>query len=222
MMIDNIQYISKGLTMTLSLYMVTVIFSLPLGFILALGENSKIKCIRNSVFIYTWIFRGTPLLLQLFFVYYGLPVFGITLPSFVAATLTFTVNYAAYLCEIFRGSIQGVDKGQHEAAKALGMSSKQTMFHIIIPQALRTALPPLSSEAVNLVKDTSLVSVIGMAEILRNSKEIVSREFTILPFILCGGFYLLMSSMVILFFRKYEEKTLYEFKGNRRKKRKTV
>lgn len=221
-MLSNILYISKGLTMTLSLYVATAIFSLPLGFVLALGENSKIKFIKKTVFIYTWVFRGTPLLLQLFFVYYGLPVLGITLPPFMAATLTFTVNYAAYLCEIFRGSIQGVEKGQYEAAKALGMSSKQTMFHIIIPQALRTALPPLSSEAVNLVKDTSLVSVIGMAEILRNSKEIVSREFTILPFILCGGFYLLMSSLVILFFRRCEEKAMYEFKGKEGKKRKIV
>ena len=147
-------------------------------------------------------------MLQLFFVYYGLPVIGITLTPFTAASVTFIINYAAYFCEIFRGSILGIDKGQYEAAKVLGMSYSQTMRRIIIPQALVTALPPLSNEAISLIKDTSLVSAIGMAEILRNSKEIVTRDFSITPFIICAVMYLILSTVVVLFFKKMEKKVM--------------
>ncbi|MGL4534279.1 MAG: amino acid ABC transporter permease [Fusobacteriaceae bacterium] len=218
-MLNNLIYILKGLNITLGIYLVTVIFSLPLGIILALGKNSKYFLVRKTISAYSWIFRGTPLLLQLFFVYYGLPVIGITMSPFLGASITFIINYTAYLCEIFRGSIQGIDEGQYEAAKVLGMGYWQTMYRIILPQALRTAIPPLSSEAVTLVKDTALVSVIGMAEILRNSKEIVSREFTITPFLLAGGVYLVLSSIILLMFRKYEKKVMNNGYKNRESKK---
>ncbi|MGL5050775.1 MAG: amino acid ABC transporter permease [Fusobacteriaceae bacterium] len=218
-MLNNLIYILKGLNITLGIYLVTVIFSLPLGIILALGKNSRYFLVRKTISAYSWIFRGTPLLLQLFFVYYGLPVIGITMSPFLAASITFIINYTAYLCEIFRGSIQGIDEGQYEAAKVLGMGYWQTMYRIILPQALRTAIPPLSSEAVTLVKDTALVSVIGMAEILRNSKEIVSREFTITPFLLAGGVYLVLSSAILLMFRKYEKKVMNNGYKNRESKK---
>ncbi|MGL4510718.1 amino acid ABC transporter permease, partial [Cetobacterium sp.] len=119
---------------------------------------------------------------------------------------TFTINYAAYISEIFRGSILGVDSGQFEAAQVLGYSYWQTMFKIILPQSLITALPALSNEAIALIKDTSLVSAIGMAEILRNSKEIVTREFTITPFIICAGIYLGLSTVIILILKNIEKK----------------
>lgn len=174
----NIIFILKGMKLTVNLYVVTMLFSLPLGILLSLGRVSKNTTLSNIIQVYTWIFRGTPLLLQLFFVYYGLPVVGITLSPFAAASLTFVINYTAYFCEIFRGSILGIDPGQYEAAKVLGMKYWQTMIRIIIPQALITALPPLSNEAISLIKDTSLVSAIGMAEILRNSRELVTRDFS--------------------------------------------
>jgi len=205
-MTDSIYYIAKGLDITLKLYLITVVFSIPLGFLLSLGGLSKNPLIRNFITFYTWIFRGTPLLLQLFFMYYGLPIIGITLSPLAAAGLTFVINYSAYLCEIFRGSIQGIDKGQYDAAKVLGMGYGQTLIRIIIPQALRTALPPLSTEAVALVKDTSLVSVIGTAEILRNSKELVTRDFSIMPFFICGVFYLILSSIILVIFKKLEKR----------------
>jgi len=205
-MTDSIYYIAKGLDITLKLYLITVVFSIPLGFLLSLGGLSKNPLIRNFITFYTWIFRGTPLLLQLFFMYYGLPIIGITLSPLAAASLTFVINYSAYLCEIFRGSIQGIDKGQYDAAKVLGMGYGQTLIRIIIPQALRTALPPLSTEAVALVKDTSLVSVIGTAEILRNSKELVTRDFSIMPFFICGVFYLILSSIILVIFKKLEKR----------------
>ena len=205
---ENIIFILNGMKLTINLYIITMVFSLPLGIIFSLGIISKSALLNNCIQIYTWIFRGTPLLLQLFFVYYGLPVIGITLTPFTAASVTFIINYAAYFCEIFRGSILGIDKGQYEAAKVLGMSYSQTMRRIIIPQALVTALPPLSNEAISLIKDTSLVSAIGMAEILRNSKEIVTRDFSITPFIICAVMYLILSTVVVLFFKKMEKKVM--------------
>lgn len=205
---ENIIFILNGMKLTINLYIITMVFSLPLGIIFSLGRVSKSAFLNNCIQIYTWIFRGTPLLLQLFFVYYGLPVIGITLTPFAAASVTFIINYAAYFCEIFRGSILGIDKGQYEAAKVLGMSYSQTMRRIIIPQALVTALPPLSNEAISLIKDTSLVSAIGMAEILRNSKEIVTRDFSITPFIICAVMYLILSTVVVLFFKKMEKKVM--------------
>lgn len=199
-------YILKGLGVTVRLYAFTALFSIPLGVIMALGQGSKSKMLKNMISVYTWIFRGSPLLLQLFFVYYGLPVMGITLGPLTAATLTFILNYTAYNCEIFRGGISGIDKGQYEAAKVLGFGYWQTMFRVILPQSMRTSLPALSNEAIALVKDTALISVIGIGEILRNSREIVTREFTILPFILCGVVYLLISSLVVVLFKYMERR----------------
>ncbi len=199
-------YILGGLKLTALLYITTGILALPLGLLLSLGGVSKNPFTRRATALYTWIFRGSPLLLQLFFIYYGLPVMGITLTPFTAASLTFILNYSAYTCEILRGCIQSIPKGQYEASRVLGMNYFKTMRHIILPQALRMSLPALSNEAVNLVKDTALISSIGMAEILRNSKEIVARDFTIMPFILCGLIYLAISSIIILIFKWAEEK----------------
>ena len=201
----NVIFILKGMKLTVNLYVVTMLFSLPLGILLSLGRVSKNTTLSNMIQVYTWVFRGTPLLLQLFFVYYGLPVVGITLTPFAAASLTFVINYTAYFCEIFRGSILGIDPGQYEAAKVLGMKYWQTMIRIIIPQALITALPPLSNEAISLIKDTSLVSAIGMAEILRNSRELVTRDFSITPFFICAVVYLGLSTIVVIFFKRMEK-----------------
>ncbi|MGL6169619.1 MAG: amino acid ABC transporter permease [Fusobacteriaceae bacterium] len=205
-MVNNFIYIITGLSLTLKLYFFTLIFALPFGILLALGRVSKRKSINICIQIYTWIFRGTPLLLQLFFVYYGLPVVGITLEPFIAALITFVINYSAYTCEIFRGSILGVNRGQYEAAQVLGYNYWQTMFKIILPQSLITAIPALSNEAIALIKDTSLVSAIGMAEILRNSKEIVTRDFSITPFILCASIYLILSTIIIFVLKNIEKK----------------
>lgn len=202
---NNLLYILQGLGLSLKLYFLTLILALPLGILLSLGRVSKCNILNFSIQFYTWVFRGTPLLLQLFFVYYGLPIVGITLEPFNAALITFTINYSAYISEIFRGSILGVDIGQYEAAQVLGYNYWQTMKKIILPQSLITALPALSNEAIALIKDTSLVSAIGMAEILRNSKEIVTRDFTISPFIICALIYLGIST-IIIFALKYIEK----------------
>lgn len=205
---NDILFILQGMGLTIKLYVLTLALSLPLGVVLSLGRLKNKGIINNIIVIYTSIFRGTPLLLQLFFVYYGLPIIGITLTAFSASVITFVINYAAYFCEIFRGSILGIDRGQYEASKVLGFTYWQTMIRIIIPQSLITAIPPLSNEAIALVKDTSLVSVIGMAEILRNSKELVTRDFSILPFAICGVLYFLMSVVIIMLFKKLEQKVM--------------
>jgi len=205
-LIDVTGYILKGGLISLKLFIIVAILSVPLGILVALGKISGIKPLRSVLSIYTWVFRGTPLLLQLFFTYFGLPVIGIRLEPLTAASLAFTINYAAYLAETFRAGIESVDKGQFEAAKALGMNYRQTMIQIILPQAVRNVLPPVCSEAINLVKDTALVAAIGIGDLLRAAKEVVTREFTITPFIIAAAIYLVISSLLVLMFRKLEKK----------------
>ena len=199
-------YIARGSALTVELCAVTLLFALPLAVLLALARVSKKRLVVRLLEVYSWIFRGTPLLLQLFFTYYGLSLFGLNLPPFLAAALTFIVNYAAYLMEIFRSGIESIDPGQREAALALNMSYAQTMRRIILPQAFKRVLPPLSNEAISLVKDTALVSVIGMGDLLRSAKEVVSRDFSVLPFLLAAAIYLGLSSLLVLLFRKLERR----------------
>lgn len=209
--IDITSYILKGGAITFKLYLVTGVFAVPLGIICALGKISASKVLRSILSLYTWIFRGTPLLLQLVFTYFGLGALGIRLLPFTAAAITYVLNYAAYLTEIYRAGINSIDKGQYEAAKVLGMNYRQTFFRIILPQAFKRVIPPTCNEAINLVKDTALVSVIGMGDLLRNSKEIVTREFVIYPFVIAAVIYLIITSIIVLVFRKLEDKySIYE------------
>ncbi|MBF8984810.1 amino acid ABC transporter permease [Lutibacter sp. B2] len=204
-------FILKGSIVTLKLYAVAIVFSIPLGIVGALGKTSNKKWLKNILEIYIWIIRGTPLLLQLFFVYFGLPVFGIKLGRFQAAAITFIINYGAYFTEIFRAGIESVDKGQYEAAKALGMNYKQTMRRIILPQAIKRVLPPTSNEAITLMKDTALVAAISMGDILRAAKEVLTRDFNVTPFIIAAIIYLLLTSVVVLVFKQLEKKyAIYE------------
>lgn len=205
-LIDVTGFILKGSVITLELFSITIVFSLLIGVFVALGKISKIKPLRIILSLYTWAFRGTPLLLQLFFIYFGLPVIGIRLDPMAAATLAFTVNYAAYFAEIFRGGIENVDKGQFEAAKVLGMSYSQTMIKIIIPQALKSVIPPICNENINLIKDSSLVAAIGVGDLLRAAKEVVTRDFTIYPFVIAAVMYLFLTTFLVFAFNKLEQK----------------
>lgn len=222
----NWEYISqitvplmKGCVVTIELYLVTLALSVPLGFILALMKTSKVKALRLTISSYTWLVRGTPLLLQLFFVYYGLGIVAaehpalsfLAMDAFTAAVVTFTINYAAYFTEIYRSGIESIEPGQYEAAKALNMNSFQTMHRIILPQVVRRTLPPVCNEAIVLVKDTALVAAISLGELLRSAKEVVSRDFTITPFLVAAAIYLLISTLVVWIFRKLEYRyTAYE------------
>lgn len=205
-LIDITTYILKGSVVSLELFAATILFAIPLGILVAIGKVSKNKPLRLILSFYTWSFRGTPLLLQLFFIYFGLPALGIRLDPLIAATISFTLNYAAYLAEIFRAGIESVDKGQYEAARVLGLNGSQTMIRIIIPQTVRTVLPPVCNEAISLIKDSAMIAVIGIGDLLRAAKEIVTSDFTITPFIVAGILYLLITTVLVFIFRELEKR----------------
>ncbi len=212
-LLKSTQYILLGSSVTLKLLSITLLLSLPLGFLCAIGKTSKFRSIRIIMEFYTSVVRGTPLLLQIFFVYYGLPLLipGLRFQRFDAAAFTFVLNYGAYFTEIFRGGIQSIEKGQYEAAKVLGMNYSQTMVKIILPQTIKRVLPPVANEAITLVKDTALITVLGIGDILRNSKEIVARDFTIVPFVIAALIYLIMNYLMVILFKKLEKRySVYE------------
>lgn len=199
----------EGTSATLQMFFITIILSIPLGLLLALGRMSSNAGLRSSIATYIWVMRGTPLMLQLLFVYFGLPfvpVIGVRLDDFPAALLAFSLNYAAYFAEIFRAGIQAIDKGQYEAARSLGMTYTQTMRRIVLPQVIRHVLPPVSNETITLVKDTSLIYVLAMNDLLRTTRSLVQRDFNIMPFVVAGIFYLLMTLVLTVMFEKLEKK----------------
>ena len=199
--LDTIRLMLEGSTITLEIFCVTLALALPLGLFAALGRLSHFRPLSRMLEIYIWIMRGTPLMLQLLFVYFALPMVGILLPDIAAALLAFILNYAAYFAEIFRAGIQAVPRGQFEAARVLGMSAPLTMRRIILPQVLRITLPP---ETINLVKDTSLVYILAMNDLLRVARTIVQREFDMTPFLIAGIFYLTMTAVLTYGFKKLE------------------
>ncbi|MEG0580127.1 MAG: amino acid ABC transporter permease, partial [Niameybacter sp.] len=152
----------EGLGVTLQLFGLTLLFSIPLGIVIALGRVSRFKILNKITSCYILILRGTPLLLQIVFVFFGLPLIGITFDRLPAALVAFSLNYAAYFAEIFRSGIASIDKGQYEGAEVLGLSSMETFFRIIFPQAIKRVLPPVGNEVVTLVKDTALVYILGL------------------------------------------------------------
>ena len=156
---EFIPFMLEGAVVTVELFALTLVISLPLGLPIALGSNSRIKPLSFICKVYVWIFRGTPLLLQLFFFYFFFPlVLNIQMNAFITVVLTYVLNYAAYFAEIYRGGINSIDRGQYEAAHALGLSKRQTMGDIILPQTMKAILPPVVNEAITLVKDTALAS----------------------------------------------------------------
>lgn len=196
----------SGLKMTLGVFFITIIGSVPLGIIVSLGMKSEFFTIRWLINGYIWIMRGTPLLLQLIFVYYGLGMMGITFPRFEAAVIAFIINYAAYLAEIFRGGLQAIPRGQYDAAKVLGFTRIQTFFKIVLPQVIKIVVPSFGNEVINLVKDTSLVYVIGLGDMLRAGNIAASRDVTLVPYLLVGLIYLLMTAIVTVLLRRSENR----------------
>ncbi|WP_370386602.1 amino acid ABC transporter permease [Snodgrassella alvi] len=195
-----------GAKITLSLFAITLLLSIPLGLVLALLRLSGVKVLDYLVIFYIWVMRGTPLMLQIFFIYFALPAVNILLPAYTTAIVAFVLNYAAYFAEIFRAGIQGVGKGQYEAAKTLGMSYGQTMRRIVLPQMWKKILPPLSNETITLVKDTSLVYVLALQDVMRVTYQLVQREFNLMPFFVAAAFYLIMTLILTWGFQKAEKR----------------
>lgn len=199
----------QGAGLTLQLFFWTLIGSLPLGIIVSLGLTSHIKPIRWVLDFYVWLMRGTPLLLQLIFVFYGLPIIGIVFQRYDAAVFAFILNYGAYFAEIFRGGLQSIDNGQYESAKVLRLSYWQTVRKIVIPQVVKIVLPSVGNEVINLVKDSSLVYVIGLGDLLRAGNVATSRDVTLVPLLLVGVIYLILVGICTYLLHKVEQRYSY-------------
>ncbi|SDO86532.1 amino acid ABC transporter membrane protein, PAAT family [Ralstonia sp. 25mfcol4.1] len=199
----------EGARVTLTLFAITLGLSVPLGLALALLRISAWAPVSALVNGYIWLMRGTPLMLQMLFIYFALPFVpyvGIRLPDFPAAVVAFALNYAAYFAEIFRAGIQSVERGQYEASKTLGLSYFQTMRRIVLPQMIGRVLPPVSNETITLVKDTSLIYVLALNDILRTARSIVQRDFTTTPFLVAALFYLVMTLVLTWLFQRLEKR----------------
>jgi len=203
-------FILQGLGVTLQVFAVTILFSIPIGVLGAIGKLAPIPPLRWLLEGYTWFFRGTPLLLQLFFAYFGIALmFNIQFQPLTAALVTFALNYGAYFTEIFRGGIQSVESGQYEAAKVLGLNYPQTMRRIILPQAFKAVLPPMGNEAINLIKDTALCATLAIPEILKNTKTMVSAQYAPGLYFVAAVIYLALTFVVIMIFKHIEKKFSY-------------
>ncbi len=212
-MLQIVPAIAGGFQVTLSLFFIVIILSVPGGLLLALLRLSTNRVVTSIVDAYVYVMRGTPLMLQILLIYYGLPfmIDGFELTDMTAAVLSFVLNYIAYLCEIFRSGIQSIPKGQYEGAKVLGFTYVQTMYKIILPQVIKRVLPPLANETITLLKDTSLVYVLAMNDILRITRSIVQRDFDITAFVVAGVFYLAMTFVLTKLYQYLERRmAIYE------------
>ncbi|MBQ6302520.1 MAG: amino acid ABC transporter permease [Clostridiales bacterium] len=204
--VSTLIQLGQGFKFTFGIFGFTLIFSIPLGLLVSKGRMSKIFVVSLFFRVYISILRGTPLMLQLLLVYFGpYYLFGVNLGSiqvgpfnyrFLATIIAFSLNYAAYFAEIFRGGIQSMPKGQYEAATVLGFSKMQTYFKIIMPQVVKRVLPSVSNEIITLVKDTSLAQVLSVAEMFTAASAAASRQVSVVPFIVAGAFYYGMNLII--------------------------
>ena len=205
--------LAAGFLENCRLFLETLLFSIPLGLIISFGSMSKFKPLSFIVKIFVWCIRGTPLMLQLFVVFYvpGL-VFGIPMRNrMLAALIAFVINYACYFSEIFRGGIESINKGQYEAGQVLGLTKSQIFFKIVLLQVVKRIVPPMSNEIITLVKDTSLARVIAVAEILMSAERFAGKGI-IWPLFYTGAYFLVFSGLLTILF-SYVEKKLSYFKS---------
>lgn len=199
----------EGLKVTLEIFALTLILSIPLGIVIAVMRTSKPLILREISGVYVLIMRGTPLLLQIIVIFFGLPIVGVTFDRFPAAILAFTLNYGAYFGEIFRAGIMSIENGQVEGAQVLGLSSKDIFFRIILPQAFKRVIPPVANEVTTLVKDTSLVYVVGIDELLKIGEMATNREVSLIPLLIVGVVYLIVIAIFSKVLKIIEEKYDY-------------
>ncbi len=209
-----------GSLTSIEVFFLTLIFALPLALVIAMGRMSKNKILSRSTNVFLMIIRGTPLMLQLLVVYFAPGLFFNWLRSFgyeinfrwerfPAAIVALSVNYACYFAEIYRGGLESIPKGQYEACTVLGYSKSQSFFYVVLPQVVKRIIPAMGNEVITLVKDTALVSVIGVAELLLVAKERQSALFSFMPLFIAGVFYFVMNALVSFAFIKIEKKLSY-------------
>lgn len=199
----------KGAVVSLEVFVWVLVLSLPLGAFLAFLMQIRFAPLRWLLHLYVLVMRGTPLLLQLIFVYYVLPSLGINLERMTAILFAFTLNYAAYFSEIFRGGIEAIPAGQYEAAKVLKFTPFQTIRYIVLPQVVKIVLPSVFNEVITLVKDTSLVYALGVSDLLLASRTAANRDASLAPMFIAGAIYLLMIGVVTLASKQIEKKFDY-------------
>ena len=202
-----------GFWESLKIFVLTLVFSLPLGLVICFGSMSKISPLKALVRTFVWIIRGSPLMLQLIIIFYGPGLmFGLpAMPRFTATIIAFSVNYACYFSEIYRGGIESISKGQYEAGQVLGMTKQQIFFKIILLQVIKRILAPISNEVITLVKDTSPARIIGINEIIWAGESFIKKGL-IWPLFYTGAFYLVFSGLLTILFNKLEKKLDY-FRG---------
>ncbi len=203
----------SGMVVSVEIFLLTLLFSLPLGLLVAFGRMSKNKILQTIVKIYIAIMRGTPLMLQLIVVYFApFYIFGLKISQgyrFVAVIIAFSVNYAAYFAEIYRAGIESIHVGQYEAAQVLGYSKRQTFCRIIFPQVVKRILPPITNETITLVKDTSLAFVIAVAEMFTIAKQISAKQASVNALMVAGLFYFVFNYVVAYVMEFFEKKLSY-------------
>lgn len=200
----------NGATMTLQVFVLVLLFSIPLGVVIAFVLQVHWKLLHYVIHIYIWIMRGTPLLLQLIFIYYILPSVGIRFDRLPAAIIAFTLNYAAYFAEIFRGGIESIPKGQYEAATVLKFAQFQTIRYVILPQVIKIVLPSVFNEIMSLVKDTSLVYALGISDLILASRTAANRDASLLPMFVAGAIYLILIGIVTIVSKRVEKRYNYD------------
>ncbi len=220
------KFLMEGFQFTILLFALTLIISLPLGLLISFCSMSKIKPIKWFSKLIVWMIRGVPLMLQIFIIFYVPGFFGFNIFSqvdryflfehdmqnvgrFLAALIAFSINYAAYFSEIFRGGIESVPKGQYEASEVLGMKKTQTFFRVILPQVGKRIMPPMSNEVITLVKDTSLAKVIMVTEVIYKAENLLATKSLIWPLFYVGVFYLIFVGGLTLLFNYIEKKMSY-------------
>lgn len=212
-LITMITQLAEGFLITVEIFVLTLLFALPLGLVVALGRMSKNRILRTISKIYISIMRGTPLMLQIIVVYFApFYVFRLQVGTgyrFPAVILAFVINYAAYFAEIYRSGIESMPVGQYEAAEILGYSRIQTFFRIILPQVIKRVLPPVTNETITLVKDTSMAFTISITEMFTVAKQIGAAQTSIMPLLAAGVFYYIFNLLVATAMERVEKKLSY-------------